>query len=136
MSQKCIMIKPKAVRQLPECTRCRFYCGNPYLFCAVVPDGPDNDSCPYFALDPDAKEPELWEPEGARYINNELVIERITYGVKQAPQHLTQEQQLHLLNTHPLFTGKCPECGYTFNRDYAAIIHYDCPECGWMDDSI
>jgi predicted RNA-binding Zn-ribbon protein involved in translation (DUF1610 family) len=70
------------------------------------------------------------------YINNELVINRVTYEVKQAPQNLTTGQQLHIIDNHPLFTGKCPECGYVFNRDYTAIIHFDCPECGWMDDSV
>lgn len=80
--------------------------------------------------------PVLTQATQSGYQLYELVIERISYGVRQAPQHLTTEQQLHLLDTHPLFTGKCPECGHTFNRDYAAIIHYDCPECGWMDDSI
>ncbi len=62
------MIKPRAVRQLPECPTCRFYCGNPYLFCAVMPDGLEGDFCPHFAFDPDAvpEEEELWEPQGAR----------------------------------------------------------------------
>jgi hypothetical protein len=130
------MIKPKSVRQLPECTSCRFYCGNPYLFCAVVPDGPEGETCPYFAPDLDTQETELWEPQGARYINDEPSYERITYGVKQAPQRLTTEQQLYLLDNHPLFTGKCSECGHIFNRDYTVLIHFDCPECGWIDDSI
>jgi hypothetical protein len=71
------MIKPRAVRQLPECPTCRFYCGNSYLFCAVMPDGPDGKSCPRFAFDPDAipEEEELWQPVGATYVDNELVLE-------------------------------------------------------------
>jgi predicted RNA-binding Zn-ribbon protein involved in translation (DUF1610 family) len=103
-----------------------------------MPDGLEGDFCPYFALDPDV-EAQLWEPEGARYIDEELVIERVTYNGEEIiqPQQLwTQQQQLELLDMHPLFTGKCPECGYEFERDYTARVHYDCPDCGWMDDSV
>lgn len=133
------MIKPRAVHKLPECDRCRFYCGNPYLFCAVMPDGPEDNFCLHFALDPDAEPEELWQPLGARYVGDELVIERVTYNgeeIRQPPQRWTREQQLELLDTHPMFTGKCPQCEYTFERDYTARVHWDCPECGWMDDSM
>jgi predicted RNA-binding Zn-ribbon protein involved in translation (DUF1610 family) len=133
------MNEPPAIRFPPECSRCRFYFGNPYLFCAVMPDGLEGDFCPHFAPDPDAPQlDELWEPLGARYIGDELVVERVTYNgeeIAQPTRQLTREEQLQLLDTHPLFTGKCPECGYTFDRDYTCRIHYDCPECGWMDDS-
>lgn len=132
------MIKPRAVRQLPECPTCRFYCGNPYLFCAVMPDGVDNDFCPYFAPDPDV-EAELWEPEGARYIDEDLVIERVTYNgeeIIQPQQRWTREEQLELVDMHPMFTGCCPQCGHFFDSNYTARVHYDCPECGWMDDSV
>lgn len=81
---------------------------------------------------------ELWEPQGARYIDSELVIERVTYNgeeIIQPPQRWTREEQLWLLDTHPMFTGKCPQCGVEMNRDYTARVHWDC-ECGWMDDSV
>ena len=94
--------------------------------------------CLDFRLDPNA-EAQLWEPSGARYIGDELVIERVTYNgeeIIQPRQLWTQQQQLELLDTHPLFTGKCPECGYTFERDYTARVHWNCPDCGWMDDTV
>ena len=47
---------------------------------------------------------------------------------------LTPEQRLEILETHPLFTGKCPQCGHEF-ADYP-LIHWDCPACGWIDDSV
>jgi predicted RNA-binding Zn-ribbon protein involved in translation (DUF1610 family) len=71
---------------------------------------------------------EQWEPEGASYYNGELIL--------QPRQRWTPEQQLELLDTHPIFTGRCPQCGYEFQRDYTARVHWDCPECGWMDETV
>nr|MDJ0799652.1 hypothetical protein [Calothrix sp. MO_167.B12] len=62
--------------------------------------------------DPNAEPLELWEPEGARYVDDELVIERTYYNgeeIIQPPQRWSQEQQLWLQIS---------------------------PECGWMDDSV
>ncbi len=132
------MIKPRARKKLPECDRCLLYANNPFLVCAVHPEGVNSDSCLDFRLDPKA-EAELWQPLGARYMGDELVIERVTYNGEEIiqPQQLwTQQQQLELIDTHPLFTGKCPQCGYEFERDYTARVHWDCPDCGWMDDSV
>ena len=114
--------------KIPECDRCRFYSGNFYLICAVVPGGPDERECHHFAPDPDIETEELWEPEGARYINNELVIERTHCGEEIV--------QLDLTFWHPMHTGKCPECNAEFDRDYTALVHWDCENCGWMDDSV
>ncbi|MEB3219947.1 MAG: hypothetical protein VKN72_27460 [Nostocales cyanobacterium 94392] len=125
--------------KIPECDRCRFYCGSHYLVCAVLPNGPDGRECYHFAPEPNAEPQELWEPQGVRYIDDELVIERVTYNgeeIRQLPQHWTREEQLELPDSHPMFTGFCPQCGYIFQRDYAAVVHWDCPECGWKDDSV
>ena len=125
--------------KLPECDRCLFYSGNFYLTCAVVPGGPDGKECPHFAPDPDIETEELWEPQGARYTNNELIIDRTYYNgeqTRQLPQHWTPEEQLEPHDSHPMFSGFCPQCGYRFQRDYTALVHWDCPECGWKDDSV
>lgn len=91
------MIKPRAIRKLPECVgvacrrhRCLLYSHNPFLVCAVHPEGVNSDSCLDFRLDPNA-EAQLWEPEGARYIDEELVIERVTYNGEEIIQ---PQQQL------------------------------------------
>ena len=131
------MIKPRVRNKIPECDRCLLYAHNPFLVCAVHPSGPKDNSCLDFRLDPNAEE--LWEPEGARYIGDELVIERTFYNgeeIRQPQRRLTREEQLQLLDTHPLFTGKCPACGSTFDRDYTARVHWDCAECGWVDESV
>lgn len=123
--------------KIPDCDRCLLYSHNPYLVCAVHPDGVDGNSCLDFREDPNAVE-ELWESEGARYIDDELVIERTYYNgeeIIQPPQRWTREEQLWLIDNHPLFTGKCPSCGAEFNRDYTSRVHWDC-ECGWKDDSV
>ncbi len=70
---------------------------------------------------------ELWEPEGASYYAGELIL--------QPKQPWTQEEQLSLLDTHLMFTGRCPACKRQFPRYDRALIHWDC-ECGWMDDTV
>ncbi len=151
------MIKPRATRKLPLCDRCLFCAHDPHIVCAIHPSGTEGDTCLDFRPDPDLEgkrfvdflglgaqqrddEPysnsfdlypdgELWEPEGASYYNGELIL--------QPQQRWTQEEQLELLDTHPLFTGKCPQCGYQFERDYTACcVHWNCPECGWLDDPV
>jgi hypothetical protein len=114
--------------KIPECDRCRFNLRNPYLVCHDYPAGPPEDSCLHFAPDPDAKPEELWEPEGASYYNGELIL--------QPRQRRTTQEQLELLDTHPLFTGKCPSCGYRFSPDNPPEVHWDCPQCGWIDDTV
>lgn len=148
------------MHKIPDCDRCCYYAHDYHLVCVPHPDGPEGDSCPDFAPNPDlegkwfkdflslqwqqqentgAEEPfsnpfdlepneDLWQPEGAVYYAGELIV--------QPRQHLTPEEQLWLLDNHPLFTGVCPECGYRFDRDYTVRVHWDCPECGWMDDTV
>ncbi len=114
--------------KIPECDRCLLNPHNPHMVCAVHPAGPQGDSCLDFRLDPNAEAEELWQPEGASYYNGELIL--------QPQQRRTQQQQLELLDTHPMFTGKCPQCGYEFDRDWSARVHWDCSECGFLDDSV
>ncbi|WP_199332449.1 hypothetical protein [Fischerella sp. FACHB-380] len=81
--------------KLLMCDRCQFYSHDFHFVCAVHAGGPDDDTCLDFRPDPELEgkqfvdflgigedEPngEQWEPQGARYVNNELVIERVTYN--------------------------------------------------------
>ncbi len=143
--------------KIPHCAHCLFFSRDYHLICAIHPLGPLGDTCPDFEADPELEgkgfedflgllenaEPdaEQWEPLGARYMGGQLVIERERsfYNgeeIVQQQQRWTREQQMELLDTHPLFTGVCPQCRYQFERDYIARVHWDCPECGWMDDSV
>jgi len=154
-----ILIKPRATRRLPECDRCLLYANEPFIVCAVHPYGPEGDSCLDFRSDPEMEnkrfvdflglqqrqedttaeelysnshdldpDGQLWEPEGVSYYNGELIL--------QSQPRWTQEEQLELLDTHPLFTGKCPQCSAQYDRSSTARVHWDCPICGWMDDTV
>ena len=125
--------------KLPECDRCHFYARSAYTVYTIHPYGVDSDNCLDFRQDPNLEPEELWEPEGASYIDLELVLERSYYNgeqIKQPERKLTPEQQWQILETHPLFTGHCPSCGYRFPPHVPELIHFDCPSCGWIDDSV
>ncbi len=125
--------------KIPDCDRCLFNAHSPYTVCAVHPFGVDESSCLDFREDPNAKPEVLWEPEGASYIDGELVIERSFYNGEEIPQPkqlLTLEEQWQILETHPFFTGHCPSCGYRFPHHIPDLVHFDCPECSWIDDSV
>lgn len=141
--------------KLPECDCCLFCAHDYHIVCAIHPSGPEEDNCLDFRPDPDLEgkrfvdflslrerrdnepysnpfdpdsEGELWEPEGASYYNGELILQPVL--------RWTREEQMDLLDTHPMFTGKCPQCNAEFDRDYTARVHWDCPECGWIDDTV
>ena len=114
--------------KIAQCNHCLLYARNPHLICAIHPEGVNTSSCLDFRQDPRIEEEEIWEPEGASYYNGELIV--------QPKQTRTKEEKLELLDNHPFFTGICTECGYTFDRDYTSRIHFDCPNCGWVDDSL
>ena len=143
----------------PDCESCLYYAHDSHLVCAVHPDGQNSSSCPDFQPNPNLEirkfvdflgllqqiesdrngnEPsgnpfalnpgeEQWEPEGASYYNGELILQ---------PKQKTREEQLWLLGNHPLFTGVCPQCKYHFPQVDFHIVHFDCPHCGWVDDSV
>lgn len=146
--------------KIPDCDRCLYYTNDHHLLCAAHLYDPDNDTCPDFISNPELKgkrftdflgllqqnaehldssesfsnpfdlEPdeELWEPEGVPYYAGELIL--------QPQQRWTREEQLDLLDTHPIFTGRYPECGYKFSRDNPPQVHWDCLNCTWKDDSL
>ncbi|KJH70277.1 hypothetical protein [Aliterella atlantica] len=148
------------MHKIPDCDRCLMCAHDPSLVCAVHPYGPSSDNCLDFRADPDlenirfqdflglqrqpsentnADEPysnpysldpdeEQWEPDGASYYNGELI--------RQPSQQRTREEQLWLLDNHPLFTSVCPQCKYHFPQANCHIVHFDCPSCGWVDDSV
>ena len=129
---------------IPKCSKCRFYAHDYHLVCVPHPNGPGGDTCLDFEPDPALESrhfvdflglhrqtnPEpgnnLWERETASYYNGQLILQ---------PRHRWMDEQIHLLSTHPMLTGRCPACGAEFERDYRAVVHWDCP-CGWIDDSI
>lgn len=114
--------------KIPDCDRCLLYSHNPHLVCAVHPSGVEGNSCLDFRPDPNAEPEELWSPEGYSWYGGELIPNRRS--------RLTPEEQLEILETHPFFTGVCPRCGYEFDKINPPEVHWDCPSCGWIDDSV
>lgn len=114
--------------KIPDCNRCLLYGHNPHLICAVHPDGVSTDRCLDFRADPKLAEAELWSPEGYSFYDGELI--------RFKPSRYTKEEKLEILDTHPIFTGVCPECKYRFDLKSPPLVHWDCPRCGWIDDSV
>lgn len=71
-------------------------------------------------------DPEIPESDPAVYAG-EIVIQPV--------KHWTREQQIALLDCHPMFTGRCPNCERTILQTYPAMVHWDCEYCGWKDNS-
>ena len=145
--------------KISDCESCLFCAHDSHLVCAVHPEGQNSNFCPDFQATPNLEprkfidflgllqqvesdrnctEPfsnpfalnsdeEYWESEGATYYNGELILQ---------PKQKTREEQLWLLDNHPLFTGVCPQCKYHFPQTNFHVVHFDCPSCGWVDDSV
>ena len=91
--------------KIADCDRCEFYAHNPYLVCAVHPQGVVTEpsrsiegSCLDFRqdLNAPAHEDEQWSPVGYYWWDGEL------YPIQ--PKTLTPEEQLQILDTNPIFT--------------------------------
>jgi hypothetical protein len=108
-----------------QCDRCLYNTRNPHLPCAVHPYKIVDARCPDFDLDTSLPAVELWEPEGASYYAGELVIEPI--------QRWPREQKLALLDWHPMFTGRCPNCERSLVQTHPERVHWDCQECEWRE---
>jgi hypothetical protein len=149
------------MQKLPFGDRCLLCAHDPFLVCAVHPAGPEGDNCLDFRPDLDLENrfedflglerqigaemeddetliEEQWQPEGARFVNGELIIERDNDSgaslrehrsfyngeeIIQPQQRWTREEQLELLDYHPMFTGRCPQCERTFPRYDRPPVH-------------
>ena len=80
--------------------------------------GIDSDCCLDFRPNPNLEPEELWTPEGVDYIDGELVIrrEQFRYDCSDTlDNYLTVQEKLELLDSHPFFTGRCPNCEMPFD---------------------
>jgi hypothetical protein len=113
----------------PDCDRCQFYPYDLHLVCAVHPQGVDG-KCLDFLQESNSRSEgkEQWSPEGYYWWDGEPLPNR--------PVTLTSGEQLTILDFHPIFTRVCPKCGYEFDHSDLPVIHWDCPACGWVDDSV
>jgi hypothetical protein len=113
--------------KIPICDRCTLYAHDPHIICTVNPEGVETDKCLDFRPDPNAEIEKEWSPQGYSWYGDELIRDR--------PSRYTSDEQLEILDNHPFFTGICPQCGHQFDRNNRPI-HFDCPSCGWIDDSV
>jgi hypothetical protein len=114
--------------KIPDCDRCLLYAKSPHLVCAIHPSGVQTENCPDFRANPNIQSEELWTPEGYYWYGEELIPYKRS--------RLTQEDRLQIAKTHPFFTGICSKCGYNFDLNNPPLVHWDCPQCGWIDDSV
>ncbi|MGG6294978.1 hypothetical protein ACQ4M4_11175 [Leptolyngbya sp. AN02str] len=130
------MLQNSPFQKRPECDRCHFYSRDSHLHCAIHPQGGTGE-CFDFRHDPAAEsqhqaflewEREMWEPKGASYYNGELIL--------QSKSSLSAQEQEELLDWHPLFTGRCPECEMPILAQDSPQVHWDCGNCGWKDDTV
>ena len=123
------------------------------MVCPVHPYGVYGNDCLDFRQDPNKEEveEEVWSPEGytfdkegelqpltdddnhpdgyiLNYYDGELVVTK--------PSPYTKEELLELIEYHPIFTGVCPQCKHEFDKKNPPQVHWDCPNCGWVDDSV
>lgn len=113
-----------------QCMGCQMYSGHPQiLICAIHPSGPPGNSCADFAPLASAQAGQgLWEATVMSYYAGQPVP---GYG-----RVVTVEEQWGLLESHPLFTGVCPQCGAEFDRSNPPPVHWDCAFCSWVDDTV
>ncbi len=141
--------------KIPQCDRCLFYSHNPNIICSLHPDGVYTNYCMDFREDPNKKEivEEVWSPEGYTFDRNgdlqpvtnnddDKHPDGYTFGYYDGelfvtkPSPYTKEELLQLIDYHPIFTGVCPQCKHKFDKKNPPLIHWDCPVCDWMDDSV
>ena len=113
--------------KISDCDRCTLYAHDPHLVCSVHPEGVETKKCLDFRLDSNAQIEEQWSPQGYSWYGDELIPNR--------PSRYSQEEQLEILNNHPFFSGVCPQCRYEFDKDNPPV-HFDCPNCDFIDDSV
>jgi hypothetical protein len=69
-----------AFQKLPECDRCWFNAGSPYLCCSVHPSGVQSDRCPDFREDAAAADQHRefmaleWLPMAVKAYGNPMVL--------------------------------------------------------------
>lgn len=109
------------------CYSCGYYSRLPsLLLCALHPETPPQDYCPDYAYDPSRHPtvlPDPWEPFGASFECDEG-------GIGSGDRFIRAQR---LLDWHPLFTGRCPDCGA--QMEDPGLPHWDCKHCGWCDES-
>ena len=111
--------------KIPDCDRCQYFLRSPFLVCAVNPCGPDGDSCSEFEASTKGKATTARQPIGGGYYLGDWVPQ--PFPLRSA------DEQLALLDWHPQFTGRCPNCEMPIAARDSGGWH--CEHCDWKDET-
>ena len=112
-----------------QCDRCQFFAFSDYIVCALHPSGPvEEDNCLDYDPWPDGKI--MWAPVGVGFYEVEETQDAMSPSLTM-PQRSLREQ-LEQIETHPIFSGRCPQCSHKLG--YAPRYLWNCDRCGWKDN--
>lgn len=112
--------------KIPKCDRCQYFLHSPYLICAVNPHGPDGSTCEDFAAISEMDAAANKQPLGGGYYLGDWI--------PQPFPAVPGGEQLALLDWHPQFTGRCPNCEMPVTA--AAAGQWKCGHCDWQESVI
>lgn len=55
-------------------------------------------------------------------------------SVAEVLLHMSSLDDLKVLQDHPFFTGKCPQCNSPYIQQDPPPVYWDCQACGWEDN--
>lgn len=106
--------------KISDCDRCRYFANSPHIVCGVNPCGPRGDTCEDFSA---VSDPPKRQSLGGGYYAGDWI--------PQPFPMLTAAEQLSLLDEHPQFTGRCPDCERPISE--AAQDRWRCEHCEWEE---
>ena len=107
-----------------DCRRCSNFSGyedEGFLVCGMYPTGPETIPCHDWEL----SDEDGWFLADEAEVNGERVLAQA-----DLLEALARDIEVML---HPRLTGRCPECGFEFDRCRLPTEYWDCDKCGWMD---
>lgn len=121
--------------KLYYCDRCQLCAHSPDLVCGLYPEGVEGDNCldfrPSFKPVAGVDDPLAWysggewSPDEISYYAGDLIFNP---GRMHSP---SVDEQNQLLDSHPLFTGRCPHCEMPIQQTDPPRVH-----CDWVDDLV
>ncbi|MEN8445516.1 MAG: hypothetical protein ABG776_10950 [Cyanobacteria bacterium J06555_13] len=109
--------------KISECDRCQYFVNSPYMVCGVNPGGPEGNTCEDFSPSAKADATTQRTPLGGGYYVGDWI---------PAPFPTpTTAEQLALLDSHPQFTSRCPNCEMPIVEAVAG--RWSCGHCEWEE---
>jgi hypothetical protein len=109
--------------KISDCDHCQYYLHSPHLVCAVNPCGPLGLTCKDFNAITQADAEIARQPLGGGYYLGDWI--------PQPFPEMTEAEKLALLDWHPLFTGRCPNCEMPIAESDEG--QWKCGHCEWAE---